>query len=171
MKARRYQYVGPPEIRQRARRESHCEQVKDSADLVRWGERFLPASRKFNRVTATFIIDLEERLWIADRRSEHVGCADGQDVLAAGEITFERRDRRVSVAEITNQSTGYCPELSTWSVVASVLSRLGIAHPPRYTTAFEFRRCEARGATNLIKDDLFECALCSAELSAIWNFG
>ncbi len=41
----------------------------------------------------------------------------------------------------------------------------------RFTVAFEFRRYEACGGTNLIKDDVFECVVCGAELSVRWNFG
>jgi hypothetical protein len=120
--------------------------------------------------TATFIIDTSEQLWVADRHSEHVSCADGQDVLAAGEITFERAGNRIDAVEVTNQSTGFCPEPSCWSVVARVLDCIGISHPPQFTRAFEFRRCNRCGGTNIIKDNVFECIVCNAPLSHDWNY-
>jgi len=33
-----------------------------------------------SHIPATFIISTDEQLWIADRRSEHVACAAGEDV-------------------------------------------------------------------------------------------
>ncbi|BDA71358.1 hypothetical protein CAL7716_055240 [Calothrix sp. PCC 7716] len=60
----------------------------------------------------TVIIDVDEQLWIADRHSEHVQCARGQRVLSAGEITFTLASSNVLVSEVSNQSTGYCPETS-----------------------------------------------------------
>lgn len=170
MQPRRYSYVGPTELRQRARRDSHCLRVTSVADLLPWSLSFLPRGRVHGSVTATFIIDTAERLWVADRRSEHVSCADGQDVLAAGEITFERAANQIEVAEVTNQSTGYCPEPSCWPVVARVLARLGFSPPAHFTPAFEFRRCDQCGTTNLIKNDVFECVACNSPLSRVWNY-
>src|SRR5436190_4978808 len=152
MQPRRYSYVGPPELRQHARRNSHCLHVTSVADLLSWSLFFLPPGRAHGSVTATFIIDADEELWVADRRSEHVSCADGQDIFAAGEITFARAADQIEVSEVTNQSAGYCPEPSCWPVVARVLARLGISHPAHFTPAFEFRRCDQCGTTNLLKD-------------------
>lgn len=33
------------------------------------------------------------------------------------------------------------------------------------------RLCLGCGERNLVKDDWFECAMCGAELPALWNFG
>lgn len=170
MQPRRYSYVGPAEIKRHAQRESHCLHVTKLADLMAWSSTFLPAGRPRGTFTATFVIDVEEQLWVADRRSEHVACADGQDVLAAGEITFERAASHIHAVEVTNQSTGYCPEPECWDVVSQVLDRLGILHPPHFTPAFEFRRCDECGTTNLIKDEVFECGVCDASLSRRWNY-
>lgn len=169
MKQRRYSYVGPSDLKQRLKRESHCIHITSAADLIPWTAA-LSSSRRDSDIPATFIIDLAEHLWVADRRSEHVACADGQDVLAAGEIIFERSGNHICAAEITNQSTGYCPEPECWSVVARVLDRLGISRPQFFTQAFEFRRCDRCSATNLIKDDVYECAICNSPLSRDWNY-
>jgi hypothetical protein len=170
MQSRQYKYVGPEELRQRLRRESHCIHVSSVADLIPWMTSFLPSGRTRGRIPATFIIDTSEQLWVADRHSEHVACANGQNVLAAGEMIFERHDSQILVAEVTNQSTGYCPEPECWEVIAGVLDRLEISRPECLTVAFEFRRCDQCGTTNLIKESVFECAVCDAPLSRTWNF-
>jgi hypothetical protein len=121
-------------------------------------------------MTATFIIDVDEQLWIADRRSEHVVCARSQEVLAAGEITFQIADGQIEVTEVTNQSTGYCPEPECWPVVSAILDRIGLAHPPAFTIEFVFRRCDQCGTINIVKDGVFECAVCQSVLSLEWNF-
>jgi hypothetical protein len=71
---------------------------------------------------------------------------------------------------VSNQSTGYCPEPASWPAVARALDAAGIAHPGRFTVAVIFRRCDACGERNLVKDDWFECAICGAPLASEWNF-
>jgi hypothetical protein len=170
MQSRQYKYVGPEELKQRLRREPHCIQVSSVADLVTWTTLFLPSGRTRGNVSATFIVDISEQLWIADRHSEHVTCANGQSVLAAGEMTFERHDTQILVSDVTNQSTGYCPEPECWEVIAQVLDRLEISRPSFLTAAFEFRRCDQCGTTNLIKESVFECAVCNSTLNRTWNY-
>lgn len=170
MQRRRYRYVGPIEMSQRVHRGQHCLHVTNLDALSTWLFASLQRGRTHGNVTATFIVDTDAQLWIADRRSEHVACANGQDVLAAGEITFECTADQIRVSEITNQSTGYCPNRESWAIVSEVLLRLGLPHPPHFSLAFEFRRCDQCGATNLIKDDIFECALCNSPLNLIWNY-
>lgn len=165
MQPRRYSYVGPPELKQRLKRESHCVHVSAVSELLSWTAAFLPKGKRHGAVTATFIIDTTERLWIADRRSEHVACADGQDVLAAGEICFERSGDHIEIVEVSNYSTGYCPEPECWPVVARVLDGLKIPRPTCFTSAFSFRRCDHCGTINLIKDGVYECAVCNSPLS------
>jgi len=139
------------------------------AAVVSWSEMFLPSGRKRGTIPATFIIDTNEWLWIADRHSEHVGCADGGDVLAAGEIVFSRAADQIWIEEISNQSTGYCPEPESWVILSQVLGRLGMKYPSSFTAAFIFRRCDHCKTINIIKDDVYECAVCDAPLSQVWN--
>ena len=79
MKLRRYSYVGPDELKRRLKRESHCIHVTNAADLAPWMAAFSSPGRE-SHIPATFIISTDEQLWIADRRSEHVACAAGEDV-------------------------------------------------------------------------------------------
>ena len=101
---------------------------------------------------------------LADRRSEHVACAGGRPVLAAGEITFDMTSG-VEVVAVSNQSTGYCPGPESWPAVAECLARAAMAAPAGFEPCCVFRRCRACEAVNIVKDDLYECAVCGAELS------
>jgi hypothetical protein len=172
MSVRLYRYVGSEEIRRRALAGGEPDRacIQQPHDLRRWMTRAEPTASRRAYLPATFIIDPDQQLWIADRRSEHVACAAGGEVLAAGELAFCEHRGRVEVVEASNLSTGYCPEPECWSVVAEALDRIGLPRPSAFTSAFEFRRCERCDATNLVKEEVFECAVCQAELSRAWNF-
>ena len=127
--------------------------------------------RRGELLAATFVVNLEGRLRIADCHSEHVACSGGGDVLAAGEMLFSIDGLDVSVEQVSNQSTGYCPEPESWVAVGRALDSAGIAHPGVFTTACEFRRCESCGERNIVKDRWFYCDICGAKLPDHWNFG
>lgn len=170
MNPRSYCYVGPEEIRERTVGNSQRTHLASMADLLRWLSDAEPNPRRRDYIPATFIVDLHTQLWIADRRSEHVACALGGNVLAAGELVFSQTGNKAGIIEATNQSTGYCPEPECWQFVAAALDSAGLPHPEGFTTKFHFRRCEDCGSTNIIKNDVFECAVCGTTLSAEWNF-
>jgi hypothetical protein len=88
-------------------------------------------------------------------------------VLAAGEVRFSRS---LAVVDLTNQSTGYCPDVDCWRAVAPALQLAGVEPPSTWTHAFVFRRCSACEGLNVVKDGWFVCALCDAELPREWNF-
>jgi hypothetical protein len=166
---REYSYVGPKALQESLPLTSNRVCVTSSDDVLQWiktSEQILDRDRS---VVATFIIDMDVKLWIADRRSEHVLCA-GKNVLSAGEITFTIHSNFIEVSEITNQSTGYCPEPESWIAVETALITVGLNHPSEFTTAYLFRRCDSCGTTNIVKDDWFECGVCQAPLSRIWNY-
>lgn len=166
-----YHYVGPLEIKQVPRQPAHRALIRQGRDVTGWVRDTHQRLSSDDTITATFIIDLQEQLWIADQHSEHVYCANGQDVLAAGEMTFELAHDQVKVTALTNQSTGYCPEPESWVSVQRVLDRLQLSHPGQFTTSFIFRRCSNCGNTNIVKDGWFECAVCQAPLPKEWNYG
>lgn len=167
---RLYQYLGPPEIRQASLSSPDRLRIDAPEDVQRWIAGTVRHPSPDSTVTVTFIVDLKGAIWIADQHSEHVACADGDDVLAAGEMTFQWFGKRIEVIAVTNQSTGYCPEPESWPAVAAALNRSGLAHPGDFTTAYQFRQCDACGTKNLIKDDWFVCGVCDAPLSRNWNF-
>jgi hypothetical protein len=156
--ARTYRYVGPAEVMAASRLLPPGEAALARKDIPASDEPF------------TFVIDLEGTLRLAPRRSEHVACAAGEAVLSAGEITFEPGPEGPQVTSVTNQSTGYCPEPSSWPAVAAALDRIAVAHPGRFTDEFTFRRCLSCGERNLVRDGDFTCAICDAELPTAWNF-
>ncbi|WP_033345229.1 hypothetical protein [Catenuloplanes japonicus] len=154
---RRYRYVGPEEIRREAVRAGSVD-LRSAADVVSWmvGE------------PVTFVVTVDGTLRVAPRRSEHVACADGEPVLAAGELIFAGGGE---ITEATNQSTGYCPDPGSWAAVAAAAESAGFAHPGRFTYTVVFRRCPDCRERNIVRDDDFTCALCGGELPARWNFG
>lgn len=168
---RTYRYVGPPEIKARSANHPPGREIRTPADALAWIHESTPAPGPGDIIPATFVITTDHRLLVADRHSEHVACAAGRDVLAAGEIFFAINPPIVIVEEITNQSTGYCPEPSCWRAVDQVLSRIALPHPAGFTTVCVFRRCPNCGARNIVKDDWFFCDVCRHELPAEWNFG
>jgi hypothetical protein len=160
--------VGPPEIRLRSSDVAIGKTIESISGLKCWLET---AEQEPDQPTtiATFVIDNDGQLRLANRRTEHVACAGGNPVLAAGEMTF-RVGGSVEVVEITNQSTGYCPEPNSWTAVEIALQRLGVNFPEGFTTEFLFRRCESCGQINIVKEDWFVCSVCDAELPRLWNF-
>lgn len=167
---RRYHYVGPAEIRQRSTGAAGV--VIDGMDTLRdWQGTTRQVADGDGVIWATFVVDVDGWLRLADRRSEHVACAGGGDVFSAGEIGLVRTGSMIEVAEVSNQSTGYCPEPESWQAVAAALSRVSLPHPGRFTRSCEFRRCPSCGQINLVKDAWFVCGVCDADLPAAWNFG
>lgn len=158
---RRYSYVGPASIRDELAGAEPGTPITCSRDL----ERFADGE------PLTFVVDAKSVLRVAPRRSEHVACAGGGEVLTAGELTAVRgRSGGCRIVEISNQSAGYCPEPESWGAVADALDRAQIPHPGRFTFEAVFRRCPGCGERNLVKDGDFVCALCEAPLPSRWNF-
>jgi hypothetical protein len=155
---RPYQYVGPAEVLTALQPLALGHAILAPGDIASSDEPF------------TFVIDLEGTLRLAPRRSEHVACAGGMPVLSAGEIAFERGPDGWEVTSATNQSTGYCPEPSSWPAIGRALDRIGVPHPGRFTDEFTFRRCPQCQERNLVRDGDFTCAVCDANLPASWNF-
>ena len=169
---RRYRYVGPAEIRDQAVAVDTV--AVDSADtLARW-----LAEPKRTEPKRT------ERKRAEQKRAEQkqaepnepvtfvvlLALARGQDVLAAGEMTFGPAGSRWRVVEVTNQSTGYCPDPDCWPAVRTALDQLGIRHPGDFTEKVVFRLCPSCGERNIVRDGDFTCALCDSGLPARWNF-
>lgn len=117
----------------------------------------------------TFVVDAAGVLRLAPRRSEHVVCANGEAVLSAGEMRFRRKAGLWVVSEVSNQSTGYCPDVSSWPTVAVALDAVGIAHPSGFTHEVVFRCCPSCRQLNIVREDDFVCVFCDAELPREWN--
>lgn len=160
-----YTYVGPEEIRRSVASFPAGTAIASVRDIETW----LAANPDALGEGATYVVDLQARLRLAPRRSEHVACAGGEEVLAAGEIRFRRAGTQLTVAEVSNQSTGYCPDTDCWGAVALALGRAGMTPPPGFTREVIFRRCTRCGERNLVKEGWFVCVFCDADLPAGWN--
>jgi hypothetical protein len=165
-----YQYVGPDSIRLKALGAPGGRAIAVREDLDRWIAETDPSKAHDGRPVATFVVDAEGNLRLADRRSEHVACSGGRSVRSAGEMFFGVAGERVEVEEVSNHSTGFCPEPESWCEVETALNRIGIPHPGRFTTEIQFRRCPACGERTIVKEDWFECQSCGSELPRAWNF-
>lgn len=165
---RRYRYVGPESLL-KAHAGSSSKPIT-TPDELQSVVNVLKAESGTDELTATFIVDLHGLLRLAHRRTEHVRCAGGEDVLSAGEITLNSSPEDIIAEWVTNQSTGYCPEPESWPVVERALRRLGIGVTSGFSMEVVFRRCEACCQINIVKDAYFVCEVCDAELSQNWNF-
>lgn len=160
-----YTYVGPEEIRRSSASQPAGTPVASAADVDGW----LRTNPDAVTEGATYVVDLQGRLRLAPRRSEHVACASGEEVLAAGEVRFRGSGSRLTVDAISNQSTGYCPDTSCWDAVVMALQRAGLEPPRGFSPEVVFRRCSRCGELNLVKEAWFVCVFCDADLPAEWN--
>lgn len=164
-----YRFVGPKEIINRFAMDVPRQPLLSKADVLDWIKNTSQELDTANQVVAKYIVDHDLCMWIADRNCEHVVCARGRAVLAAGEITFMLDGNWLHVTEISNQSTDYCPEPTCWTDVKKSLKNAGLSHPDKFTLKLDFRRCSC-GQINVIKDKLLECAVCGLRLPSEWNF-
>ncbi|QDV52265.1 hypothetical protein [Gimesia fumaroli] len=167
---KQYKYVGPAEIKDRALKAPVTPPISTQPELNQRLKELDFESLHNQPLIVTFVIATFGGLKLTDRHNEHVVCASGHNVLSAGEMGFAYQDKNCVIENITNQSTGYCPEPESWHAVDSALDQIGIEHPEYFEPAFDFRRCTQCGQTNLIKDNWFICAVCEGELPKDWNF-
>ncbi len=158
-----FQYVGPDSIRVAAQSSPAGYRIESGTALATWWRDH----RDDEHGWVTYTIAANGDLSIAPRRSEHVACAGGGPVRAAGEMRFSRDG---DVLEVTNTSTGFCPAEDCWPAVQSALDAAGLRHPSGFTFVAVFRRCPKCSARNLVKDEWFVCELCNADLPRTWNF-
>jgi hypothetical protein len=165
-----YHYVGSEEIKIAVADYPIGTVIESILDLKKWTNSILNKNDRSRSIVATFVIDIDRNLRLADRCSEHVACAGGQPVLSAGEIFINWEQNIYEVSDITNQSTGYCPEVESWKYVETALDKISIKHPSSFTVEFIFRRCCSCSQINIIKNDVFVCSVCNSTLPNVWNF-
>ncbi|MFJ3898478.1 hypothetical protein [Streptomyces sp. NPDC090083] len=163
---RRHGYIGPAEPLGTVRPGAEGRVVRSARDLDAW---LAARDRAELAEPFTYVVDLDGLLRLAPRRSEHVACAGGADVLGAGEMGFERTAGRWTVREVSNQSTGYCPRLESWDAVARALDGAGVGRPAGFTYAVVFRRCLTCGEINIVREGDFVCVFCGGDLPGEWN--
>jgi len=165
-RGRSYRYVGPVELTAAVRPGGDGRRIGSSADFGGW---IVEQSMAELAEPFTFVVGVDGVLRLAPRRSEHVVCAGGDMVLSAGEISFAREADRWAVSEVSNQSTGYCPDVTSWAEVARALDVVGLWRPSGFTHEVVFRRCPGCQEHNLVREDDFVCVFCGSDLPAAWN--
>ncbi len=165
-----YKYRGSADLLDLVKASEKGKQLTSSKDVLDWIRDTIQYKDDNNEIIATYIIDERCYMRIVDRHSEHVVCAGGEQVLSAGEITFSFEDKKLIINEITNQSTGYCPETSSWVSVKEAIEKTGIPAPNQFGREFIFRRCEKCKAINIVKDEWYLCGECDTDLPRAWNF-
>lgn len=165
-----YSYVGPSAIRKRVLGKEEGSLIRSRSDLEHWLKVTLQEADSQKQIWVTFVVDRQGQLRIADRHSEHVQCAAAQEVLSAGELCFDFPS--LEIAACSNQSTGYCPEPTSFPALKAALEKSGwdMTSLSRFTREVIFRRCPSCRGNNIVKDKWFECALCDAELPLHWNY-
>jgi hypothetical protein len=159
-----YRYVGPADLN--ATSGPGGRRIGCVADFAEWIAAQTPAELA---EPFTFVVDTDGLLRLAPRRSEHVACAGGGSVLSAGEMSFHRESGRWTVEDVSNQSTGYCPDTSSWPAVAHALDRAGLGHPAHFTHEVVFRCCPHCHEHNIVREDDYVCVFCDAALPEDWN--
>lgn len=164
---RTYGYVGPLEILKQSQSQSAGTTIADRSQLISWINANRELGNSLETVTATFVISLEGYLKLSPRRSEHIACAGGKPVLSAGEVTISSSGE---ILEVSNYSTGFCPEPSSWDACASAFQRISVPTPGNFTQVVVFRKCPNCLQRNIVKDDWYFCDVCGTELPRNWNF-
>ncbi|MGW3156484.1 hypothetical protein [Streptomyces sp. NPDC001089] len=163
---RSYRYVGPVELKVAVRPGNGGRRIGSAVDFDGW---IVEQSAVELAEPFTFVVGMDGVLRLAPRRSEHVACADGDMVLSAGEISFTREAGRWTVSEVSNQSTGYCPDVAFWAEVARALDAVELRRPSAFTHEVVFRRCLDCQEHNIVREDDFVCVFCDSDLPAAWN--
>ncbi|MEU3778861.1 hypothetical protein AB0F11_37800 [Streptomyces sp. NPDC032472] len=157
-----YPYVGPDHVKSALREGAGGgTAIRTAADFARWATARTPdeLAEPF-----TCVIGTDGVLWLAPRRSEHVACAGGSAVLSAGEMGFGAGTAGWQVTEVSNLSTGYCPDAASWPAVARAVDRAGLGRPDGFTREVVFRRCPACREHNIVREGHFYCVFCDAAL-------
>ncbi|RPK94365.1 hypothetical protein EES46_02405 [Streptomyces sp. ADI98-10] len=71
--------------------------------------------------------------------------------------------------EISNQSTGYCPDVSSWPAVAQAPDLAAVVRPSGFTHEVVFRRCHSCRELNVVREEDFVCVFCDEPLPREWN--
>ncbi|MEU4149133.1 hypothetical protein [Streptomyces sp. NPDC026659] len=165
-RGRGYRYVGPAELRAAVRPGSEGRRIGSAADFGAWAAEQSTAELA---EPFTFVVGMDGALRLAPRRSEHVACAGGDPVLGAGEIAFAQVAAAWAATYVTNHSTGYCPDTSSWPAVSDALGRAGLARPDGFTHGIVFRRCPGCQEHNIVRENDFVCVFCGEDLPETWN--
>lgn len=165
-RGRSYRYVGPVELEAAVRPGSGGRRIGSAADFGSW---VAEQSAEELAEPFTYVVGTDGVLRLAPRRSEHVACAGAAPVLGAGEMTFASAEGRWTVSDVSNHSTGYCPDVSSWSEVARALDDVELERPSGFTHEVVFRRCPDCREHNIVREEDYVCVFCGGDLPGAWN--
>ncbi|MFF7751657.1 hypothetical protein ACFZCP_20920 [Streptomyces sp. NPDC007971] len=163
---RSYRYVGPEDVRAAVGPDDGGAVIRTAADFANWATAQTAGDLA---EPFTFVVGMDGVLRLAPRRSEHIACAGEDRVLSAGEMSFCGDGGCWRVDEVSNQSTGYCPDTTSWASVAEALDRAGLDHPDSFTHEVIFRRCPGCQERTIVREGHFVCVFCDSDLPARWN--
>jgi hypothetical protein len=110
-----YEFVGQKDLLTQVKSELKGTCIDSILDIENWIIKTKQRPDFNSEIIVTFVIDLNFKLLINDRHSEHVVCANGEPVLAAGEITFElSKIKALRISQITNQSINWLLPLTSF---------------------------------------------------------
>ena len=75
----------------------------------------------------------------------------------------------MGVSEVSNQSTGYRPDVTFCSEAARDLDDAGLERPSGFTHEVVFRRCPGCQEHNIVCEDHFVCVFCGDDLPEMQN--
>lgn len=107
---RLYRYIGPQDIARAVAGHPAGHPIRSVADAGTLYEPNTPTAQQVGAYRGHLVITKEGVLSLADRHTEHVACVGGQVVRGAGEMYFAWGNDGWEVQEVSNQSTGYCPD-------------------------------------------------------------
>lgn len=165
---RLYHYIGPKELLRSLDNTSPRHELTGPSGLEQFAKS-IGVSFWNGSATFSYVVLPPMRLFIADRRSEHLACARGEPVLTAGEITFTKGSSGLEVSAANNLSTGYCPESSSWGALDLALRAANLSGIHGFAPSFEFRFCAECSMTCVIKNEVYECPRCLGVLPREWN--
>lgn len=126
MSPRGYRNVGPPDLRSTVRPASTGHAARSATDLATWlsGRETAELSEPFTYIVTPTACCGSRRAGASMWRVRAGGRPGGRrDGVPPGVPT----SGRWAVREVTDPSTGYCPDLDSWHAVARALDRAGIA--------------------------------------------
>ena len=161
-----YEYIGPEEIFKMIQEKHKGQRIESVDDLVNWILENNGKPKTDDLIICTFVINLEGKLLIADRHTEHVQCANGENVRSAGEMGFYLDNQnKVTIEFVSNQSTGYCPSSASWlEVEHSILKINGLNIPEGFDPEFIFSYCPNCKTRQIVKDEFYFCPKCEERL-------
>jgi hypothetical protein len=130
-----YTYVGEEERRQTAEMNYHRFLIRDQEDLKKAIPLIETEKNGHPSKPQTYIITIDNKMYIGGDVHEHVDVAQGEDVLAAGEAFFEKYNGKWIIEKINNRSYGYFPDKTCFKEVKKALQNSGITHPDYITSA------------------------------------